>query len=72
MPYVEYDSSNNIVGAYANAQPGRAETFLPDDDPGVVAFLASLVPPFTCQLWQLQAVMTPEQWAAAQKAIAVL
>lgn len=30
------------------------------------------LPPVTCQLWQLQAVMTPDQWAAAQGAVAAL
>lgn len=29
-------------------------------------------PPPSCQLWQLQAVMTPAQWAAVQSAVANL
>lgn len=40
MPYVERDPSNSIKGLYANAQPGYAEEYLPEDDPEVLAFVA--------------------------------
>ncbi len=33
MPYVERDEAGNVVGTYANAQPGFAEEFL-DELPG--------------------------------------
>jgi len=35
-------------------------------------YAAPPAPPPTCQLWQLQAVMTAAQWTAAQNAIAAL
>ncbi len=35
-------------------------------------YTAPAAPVPTCQLWQLQAVMTPAQWAAAQGAVAAL
>lgn len=36
------------------------------------AFVAPPAPPASCALWQLQAVMSPSQWAAAQTAVAAL
>jgi hypothetical protein len=35
-------------------------------------YMPPLPPIPTCQLWQLQSVMTPAQWSAAQTAIAAL
>jgi hypothetical protein len=35
-------------------------------------YVAPPPPPATCQLWQLQAVMTSAQWAAVQGAVAAL
>lgn len=35
-------------------------------------YAAPAAPTPTCQLWQLQAVMTPSQWQAAQTAVANL
>jgi hypothetical protein len=64
--WVQRDQTNKIVGIYANLQPGYAEERLADTDPAVTAFLNPPLPPKTCQLWQLQAVMTPAQWIAAQ------
>jgi hypothetical protein len=71
MPYVQYDESGNIVGLFAN-QETYATTSRPDNDPAVAAFRSPPQPPLTCQLWQLQAVMTPAQWTAVQNAIAAL
>lgn len=36
------------------------------------ALAAAQTPVYTCQLWQLQSVMTAEQWSAAQTAVANL
>lgn len=47
MPYVSRDESGKINGVYANLQPDYAEEFLPDDDPEVVAFIASTAIPAT-------------------------
>lgn len=33
MPYVQRDQDNQIVGSFANAQPGFAEEWLDDDSP---------------------------------------
>lgn len=71
MPYVQYDANGNIIGVFAN-QESYATAFLPDFDPAVVAFRSPPQAPLTCQLWQLQAVMTPAQWTAAQAAAAAL
>lgn len=37
MPYVERDIGNAIVGRYNVAQPGRAEEFLAENDPEILA-----------------------------------
>jgi hypothetical protein len=71
MPYAQYDASGNIIGLFSN-QETYATAFLPDSDPAVVAFRSPPQPRLTCQLWQLQAVMTPAQWTAAQSAIGAL
>ncbi len=36
------------------------------------AYTPAPAPPATCQLWQLQAVMTAAQWTAAQNAVTAL
>lgn len=41
MVFVQRDSGN-IVGVYANLQPGLAEEELPDDDAAVTAFRESI------------------------------
>ncbi len=46
MPYVERGNDGLVKGAYANAQPGYAEEFLPDDDEAVVAFMAEINPTY--------------------------
>ena len=38
MPFVERDASGLVVGLYAQPQPRRAEEFLEDGHPDVVAF----------------------------------
>jgi len=38
MPYVQRDGSNNIIGLFANLQPGRAEEFLAEDNAEVIAY----------------------------------
>jgi len=38
MPYVSRNEGGAINGLYANAQPGYAEEYLPDDNSEVVAF----------------------------------
>jgi hypothetical protein len=51
MPYVQRNIKAEITGVFANPQPGRAEEFLPDDNPEVVAFNKAhpvpYVPPLT-------------------------
>lgn len=37
MPFVQRDTGGNIVGTYAQPQPGYAEEFLADDAPGIIA-----------------------------------
>lgn len=44
MPYIE-KRDGEIVGVYANPQPGYAEDWLPADDPAVIAFLNPPAPP---------------------------
>lgn len=38
MPYVQRDLQGKITGLYARPQPGRAEEYLPEDEPDVRAF----------------------------------
>lgn len=38
----------------------------------IAAYVAPPAPIPSCQLWQLQSVMTPTQWTAAQAAVAAL
>lgn len=45
MPFVSRDEDSEINGLFANEQPGFAEEFLPDDDPGVMTFSESFPPP---------------------------
>ncbi|MBY5698515.1 hypothetical protein [Rhizobium leguminosarum] len=47
MPYVQRDEQGNIIGVYANLQPGYAEEFLPDDDQDLLAYLSPPPPPYT-------------------------
>lgn len=35
MPYVQKDAAGMVVGRFANAQPGFAQEWLDDDDPGL-------------------------------------
>ncbi len=37
MPFVQRDQGGNVVGEFANRQPGYAEEHLRDDHPDVVA-----------------------------------
>jgi hypothetical protein len=57
MPYVQYDDSNNIVGVFANQQ-AFAQTFVADNDAGVVAFLASRLLQPTLNFLQFIALFT--------------
>lgn len=41
MPYVSRSEQGSIDGLYEQLQEGRAEEFLPDDDPTLVAFRAA-------------------------------
>lgn len=43
MPFVERELGV-VVGVYARSQPGRAEEFLADDHPEVLAFQIKLAP----------------------------
>ena len=49
MAYVSRDETGAINGVYANPQPGYGEEYLPDDDPEVTAFLATMNAPPTPQ-----------------------
>ncbi|HUK06644.1 MAG TPA: hypothetical protein VLX09_02145 [Stellaceae bacterium] len=69
MPYVTLDANGNVTGIFATPQPGVSQD-IPDNDPRIAAFQASQVPPPSCQLWQLQAVMTSAQWTALTNAVA--
>jgi hypothetical protein len=42
MAYVQRDTNLNIVGVFANLQKGFAEELLDNNDPQVVAFIASV------------------------------
>lgn len=44
MPYVQRDGSGNIIGVYANPQPGYATEFLAAGNAAVVAFLMPSLP----------------------------
>lgn len=44
MPYIQRNFVAQITGLYANAQPGYAEEFLPDDHSEVVDFLSKQPP----------------------------
>ncbi len=39
MPFAQRDEMKQVVGLFANAQPGFAEEWLNDDDPEAIAFL---------------------------------
>lgn len=41
MPYVQRDAGGNIIGRFANRQPGYAEEFLQDDAPEIVALASA-------------------------------
>lgn len=69
MPYVSLDGQGNVTGIFANPQ-AFSRVFLADNDAAVLAFLAAQAPQPTCYLWQLQAVLSPSQWAAVQAAVA--
>lgn len=43
MPYVQRDGNENIIGVFAQPQPGSAEEYLADDHADVLAFLAPKV-----------------------------
>ena len=45
MPFVQRDQGGTITETTNVPQPGRAEEFLTDDDPEVIAFLAPPPPP---------------------------
>lgn len=44
MPYVQRTFAGQVTGLYANAQPGYAENFLPDDHSEVLDFLSKQPP----------------------------
>lgn len=55
MPFVQRENGN-IIGIFANRQPGFAEEWLDDDAPDVAAFLASIAPKktviFKADIWR--------------------
>lgn len=63
MPYVQKDDSGAIVGAFSVSQ-SFATQFLPDNDAGVVAFYASMVPVPSLSFLQFQALFTPAESVA--------
>lgn len=70
MAYVVLDVGGAIRSMFSNPQPQIPNvTVIADDDPRIAAFQASLVRPPSCQLWQLQAVLTSAQWAQVQTAV---
>lgn len=48
MPFVSRDLNGIVDGLYETSQPGFAEEFLEDNDPEVLAYIAS-IPPYALQ-----------------------
>jgi hypothetical protein len=73
MAHVVLDSNGNIIGAFANPQPGIAGyAEIPDDDPRVAAWQAgqaqAAAPAFLAR--DLIAQLTPDDYTAIQSAVA--
>jgi hypothetical protein len=45
MAYVQRDGSSNIIGVFANPQPGYATEFVADNDASLTAFIAKTAIP---------------------------
>ena len=68
--YASEDSNGTLTGIFARPQTFFQTVEIDDADPKVAAFIAAQTPPPSCQLWQLQAVLTADQWNAALAFIA--
>lgn len=72
MPYVSYDTNNNIVAVYANEQ-SFASTFLEATDPSVIAFgtppLPDISPRQFYQQLAVQGLITQDEALAANNTI---
>jgi hypothetical protein len=66
--YAVTDANGNATSIFARQQ-SFPTVAIDDSDPKVIAFKASIAPPATCLLWQLQAVLTSAQWTAVQNYI---
>jgi len=75
MPYVQRDGSNNIVGVFANAQPGYATELVAANDASITAFLAKAAVPQLVSSMQAKVALSNagllssvETWVNAQDA----
>lgn len=68
MRYVQRDQDGNIIGDYANPQPGYAEEALEDDAPELLARYAK-PDPIQVQVEQIQAAIAAAQFTPQQSAV---